>query len=253
VSLSDVASKGGRPRALLIDLLLPPETEPRWAREVATGARREIRRWGGDLVGGDTKPSGSRAVVGTILAEADARRLAPRSGAKPGDVLVVTGTVGRGGAAASRLEKGPPTAAALRALLDVEPRLAEGRALIAFARAMLDTSDGAAESARLLAQASRVRVELDRDRLPADPALARIRPDSRRESALFYGGDYELLAAVPPSRADAAIRAVTRVGGTATVVGRVTAGRGAFLRRGTDLVPMPPAGWDPFVWARGRV
>ncbi|MCI4327925.1 MAG: thiamine-phosphate kinase [Thermoplasmata archaeon] len=253
VSLSDVASKGGRPIGLLLDLLLPPETEPQWAREVVTGARREIRRWGGELVGGDTKPSGSRTVVGTILAEADPRRLAPRTAARPGDALLLTGTAGRGGAAASRLARGPPTASALRRLLAVEPRVAEGRALIEFAHAMLDTSDGVAESARLLSQASRARVEVDRDRLPADPALARIRPESRREAALFYGGDYELLAAVPPARVGAAMRAVARVGGTATVVGRVRAGRGAFLQRGRKVVPMPPAGWDPFVWARDRV
>jgi thiamine-monophosphate kinase len=249
VSLSDVASKGGRPLALVLDLLLPPATPATWAQAVATGARREMRRWGADLVGGDTKPSAMRAVIGTVLADADRRRLAPRSGARPGDVVLLTGTAGRGGAAAARLRAGPPSPATLQRLLRVEPRLAEGRALARFARAMLDTSDGVAESARLLSEASGVRVELDLARIPADPSLASIPTAREREAALFFGGDYELLACVPAPQAAAALRAVADTGGVATAVGRVGAGRGAFLRRGETSVPMPRSGWDPFVSA----
>jgi len=252
VNLSDVASKGGRPLGLLLDLLLPPATTARWARAVVEGARREMRRWGADLVGGDTKPSAARAVVGTILAEAEPDRLAPRSGARPGDALLVTGTVGRGGAAAARLGRGRIEKSALEALLTVDPRLLEGRALVRFADAMLDTSDGIAESARLLASATGVGVVLARDLLPDDPAVRRL-PAHRREAALFFGGDYELLASVPAPRATAAIRAVDRIGGTATLVGLVERGRGAFLRRGNSVGAMPRAGWDPFRWADSRV
>jgi thiamine-monophosphate kinase len=253
VSLSDVAAKGGRPVALLLDLLIPPDTPPAWARAVARGAREEMRRWGAGLVGGDTKPSATRAVVGSILAESAGTRFAPRSGARVGDDLLLTGTAGRGGAAAARLGRGAPTASTVRALLAVEPRLAEGQALVRFADAMLDTSDGLAESARLLAQASGVRLEVDLSQVPVDPAIDRIRSRAGREAALFFGGDYELLAAVPPNRTPAAIRAVERGGGRATVIGRVDRGRGAFLRRGASIVAMPSPGWDPFVWAGRRV
>jgi thiamine-monophosphate kinase len=253
VSLSDVAAKGGNPLALLLDLLVPPDTDPRWARSVILGARREIRRWGADLVGGDTKPAGGRVVVGTVLAEADGRRLAPRSGARVGDAVVLTGTAGRGGAAAARLGSHGPTPAILRALLRVEPRIAEGRALVRFAHAMLDTSDGVAESARLLSEASGVRVELDLAKIPRHPALATVRGGDAREAAVFYGGDYELIAAIPADRVSAALRSVRAAGGTVTVVGAVGPGQGAFLRRGESAVPMPRAGWDPFAAARGRV
>ena len=245
-SLSDVASKGGRPVALLIDLLLPPSTAPQWARDVVGGAREEIRTWGGELVGGDTKPSATRTVVGTVLAEGDGRHLAPRSGARPGDVLLTTGVVGRGGAAARALAARGPTGSTLRGLLRIEPRLFEGRVLARYAHAMVDTSDGLAEAARLLADASGVRLEFDLGRLPFHPAVAALRRPSERESAAFYGGDYELLAAVPARSAAAAVRAVRRVGGTATSIGTVRRGRGAFLLgRGTSR-PMPAAGWNPF-------
>jgi len=252
VNLSDVAAKGGRPLGLLPDLLLSPATPARSARDVVESARREMRRWGADLVGGDTKPSAARAVVGTILAEAEPGRLAPRTGARPGDALLVTGTVGRGGAAAARLGRGRVETSTLEGLLTIDPRLREGRVLVRFAHAMLDTSDGIAESARLLALASGVRVVVDRELLPDDPAVRRL-PVDRREAALFFGGDYELLASVPAPRAAAAIRAVERVGGTATLVGRVERGRGAFLRRGNAVGAMPRAGWDPFRWAAARV
>jgi thiamine-monophosphate kinase len=252
VSLSDIAAKGGRPLALLLDLLLPPDDSAAWAERVTQGAREEMRRWGADLVGGDTKPGASRAVVSTVLGDGDDRRLVPRSGARPDDVLIHTGTVGRGGAAADRLGRGRPDGATLRALLTVEPRLFEGRVLARSAHAMLDTSDGIAEAARLLAEASHARVILDWEFLPLADGLARIPPGSRREAAVFFGGDYELLAAVPAARAPVALRAVERVGGRATVVGAVTRGRGAWLRRGGALTPLPAGGWDPFAWALSR-
>ncbi|MCI4322234.1 MAG: thiamine-phosphate kinase [Thermoplasmata archaeon] len=253
VSLSDVAAKGGRPIALLLDLLLPPQTPPSWADAVAAGARAEIRQWGGELVGGDTKPSATRSVVGTVLAEGDPRHLVPRSGARAGDVLVTTGTVGRGGILAAALHRGRPTPSLRRQLLRVEPRLFEGRVLVRFAHAMLDTSDGLGESARLLSEASRVRIEVDFDRLPLAPGLRAIPAGAARDSAVFYGGDYELLAAVPAARVAAAIRAVRRVGGLVSVVGEVKRGKGAYLRRNRELRPMPGAGWRPFETALARV
>jgi thiamine-monophosphate kinase len=252
VSLSDLAAKGGRPLALLLDLLVPADDTSAWAEAVTRGALQEIHDWGGELVGGDTKPSPTRTVVGTILGDGDDRRLAPRSGARPDDVLVHTGTVGRGGAAAARLGRRRPDAATLRALLAVQPRLFEGRALVRYARAMLDTSDGLGESARLLSEASRVRVVLDQDFLPLAAGIARIPKGARRDAAIWFGGDYELFAAVPAAKAPAALRAVEQVGGTATVVGAVTRGRGVWLRRGGTLVPLPAGGWDPFRWALGH-
>ena len=112
VSLSDIAAKGGRtarapPR---------PPPAPRHDRSAgpgrsSVGAGAEVRRWGADLVGGDTKPAGGRAIVGTVLAEADARRLAPR-GPGPGGDLLVTGTGGagrsRGGAVSNSTARPPP-------------------------------------------------------------------------------------------------------------------------------------------------
>ncbi|HTT26159.1 MAG TPA: thiamine-phosphate kinase [Thermoplasmata archaeon] len=246
-SLSDLASKGGTPRAALLDLLIPPSTPIRWAQEVVAGAESAARRFDFHVVGGDTKRTPSRSVVGTVLGTAPSGPLPGRDGARPGDVLVATGVVGHGGALGrGLLERRRPTARELARLLEIRPRLAEGRALRPFARAMLDTSDGLADAARRLARASGVRVVVDVDSLRVDPELADVAPPARRWQLALFGGDYELLASVAARDARAAVREVERAGGRARVIGRVVRGRGARLRDGGRLRPMPPAGWDPF-------
>ncbi len=252
VSLSDLAAKGAEPAGVLLALIVPPGTPARWGREVVVGAEREAARFGAHVVGGDTKPGPARTIVSTVLGWGRGDRLAPRAGARPGDAIVTTGTVGRGGLAYLRSVTGPRRAA-LAELLRVDPRVREGLALARFAHAMLDTSDGLAESSRLLADASRARVVVDEGRLPLARGLRAAAPSDRaRRRLAFFGGDYELLAAVPPRAVAPAIRAVRAVGGRLTVVGRVAPGRGARLRTARSLLPMPASGWRPFERTRGR-
>jgi len=248
VSLSDLAAKGAEPAALLLAIVLPPGTPQRWAEAVAEGAERTAARFGMTLVGGDTKPGPVRTVVSSVVGWAREDALAPRSGARPGDLLATTGHVGRGGVAAARLGRTKrPDRRAISAMLEVHPRVAEGAALVRWAHAMIDTSDGVADAARLLADASGVRIEVDEDRLPLIPSLRKTDLSSaERRRRAFYGGDYELLLAVPSRAFPAAERAVRRVGGRLSLIGRVTRGRGAWLWSGGRVRPMPPAGWRPF-------
>jgi thiamine-monophosphate kinase len=245
VSLSDLASKGAETAGLLLAVLAPPGTPASWARSVVLGAERATARAGAHVVGGDTKPSPVRTVVGTAIGWADPRHLPPRRGARAGDVLVTTGTVGGGGGWADALERRGPTAEVLAGLLRVTPRLAAGRALARVAHAMLDTSDGIAEGCRLLSAASQVRVVLEEPLLPLDPRVRRL-PEERRRGAAFFGGDYELLATVPARRWPAAERAVRATGTPIARVGRVERGRGAVLLTASGRRPMPLPGWQPF-------
>ena len=248
VSLSDLAAKGAEPTALLLAIIVPVGTPQAWAEGVTRGAQRMSEQFGMALVGGDTKPGPVRTVVSSVVGWAPARTLAPRSGARPGDLLATTGTVGRGGAAAARiLGSARPDRAALVEMLDVRPRVREGIALAQYAHAMLDTSDGVAEAARLLASASSVRVEVDWDRLPLAPALLLPRISSaERKRRAFYGGDYELLLTLSARHLRAAERLVEGIGGMVTVIGRVKRGHGAWLVGRRGPVPMPPSGWRPF-------
>jgi thiamine-monophosphate kinase len=248
VSLSDVAAKGATPDAILLALVLPVGTPRAWAEAVVRGAERFGARFGAHVVGGDTKPGPVRAVVSTVLGWGRAAHLAPRTAARPGDVLVTTGEVGRGGLAAARLAAGGASRRrAVVDLLDVRPRVREGIALAPFAHALIDTSDGIAEAARLLARASRVRLVVEESRLPLARGIARVaRTPSRRRAVAFYGGDYELLAAIPPASARRAAAAVRRAGGRLTRVGRVERGRAAWLECDGHQRPMPEPGWQPF-------
>jgi thiamine-monophosphate kinase len=238
VNLSDIAAKGGRPAAVLIDLLAPPGTPERWARAVLLGAERMAARFGCHVVGGDTKPSPTRSVVGVSVGWAGPRPLPARSRARPGDWVVTTGYVGFGGAHRSDIT----------ASLRVVPRVLEGQALGRFAHAMTDTSDGVADAAHLVAEASRSRIILQVDLLRLHPRLRRVGgPLSQRLRAAFYGGDYELFATLEPTRLLRARAALRRLGCPLTVIGRVEEGRGAWLERSGRLWPLPLAGWRHFV------
>jgi thiamine-monophosphate kinase len=248
VSLSDLAAKGAEPAALLLAIVVPPGTPQAWAEAVTRGAQQTAGRFGMRLVGGDTKPGPVRTVVSSVVGWAREGSLAPRTRARPGDLVATTGSVGRGGVAAARLGRTRrPDRWALSAMLDVRPRVAEGAVLVRWAHAMLDTSDGLAEASRLLSEASHVRVEVDEDRLPLTAALrdSSLSPAERRRRA-FYGGDYELLLTLPPGAFPTAERAVRRSGGRLTAIGRVVRGQGAWLQSGGRVRPMPPAGWRPF-------
>ena len=237
VNLSDIAAKGGRPAAMLIDLLAPPGTPARWAQSVLLGAERMAARFGCHVVGGDTKPSPTRTVVGVSVGWIGRGPIPARSGAQPGDLVVTTGYVGFGGAYRT------DTTGSLR----VVPRIAEGRVMGPVVHAMTDTSDGIADAAHLVAEASRCKIVLRAEALPLHPRLRRRGwTFSRQIRTAFYGGDYELFATVAPSRFAGVRAMLRRIGCRLSVIGVVEKGRGAWLEHGGRRRPLPLAGWRHF-------
>lgn len=247
VNLSDLASKGGRPEAFLLDLLVPPGSPESWARSFVLGARSALRPHGVSLSGGDTKPSATRAAVGVAVGWAASKSLPARSGARAGDRIVVTGTVGRGGAAYLALRNAGRGGPVRPSPLAVRARVREGAALAPFAHAMIDTSDGLFESAHLVAEASGAALVLERALVPIAPELALLGPsEARRWELAGFGGDYELLAAVAADQVRAAQHAVARTGTALTEVGFVERGRGAWVLEYGRRRPLGRSGWDPF-------
>jgi thiamine-monophosphate kinase len=237
VNLSDIAAKGGRPAAMLVDLLVPPGTPMAWAQSVLLGAEQMAARFGCHVVGGDTKPSPTRTVVGVSVGWIARGPIPTRSGATPGDVVVTTGFTGFGGAFRHDLTGS----------MRVVPRILEGQALRPIAHAMIDTSDGVADAAHLVAGASRSKIVLVAERLPIHPRLRqRHRSLAQQIRAAFYGGDYELLATLSPSGLSRARSALRRIGNSLTVIGRVERGRGAWIELAGRERPLPRAGWQHF-------
>jgi len=174
-----------------------------------------------------------------------------RSGASPGDLLFVSGTVGDSAAGLavlqSRLYVDDAVGRALVARHEYPtPRVALGLALRDVASACIDVSDGLAADASRLAAASGCGLTLDLDALPLSSSLRAAASESAaREFALQGGEDYELVFAVPEARADALAAATSALGDIACI-GQLDAAPGLRLRSRTRISPANPGGWDHF-------
>lgn len=230
VNLSDLAAMGAVPGRALVSVALLPEQAP-IVEAMYEGIGELGRLTGTRVVGGDTVRSSGPLVVNiALIGEARPGLLLRRAAAMPGDLLVVTGSVGASAAGLSLLQEGDPqrlaapeAAKLLKAHHRPWPRLDAGRNLSALGlHCAIDISDGVASEAWHLARASGVAIEVDVDRLPLEPAAVAMLGEARaRQLALSGGEDYELLFTVPESRAPEVIAALEEAD-TAAVVGRVT-------------------------------
>jgi thiamine-monophosphate kinase len=233
VNLSDLAAMGAAPGRALISVAMLPE-QAGLVGEMYEGLSELARLTGTRVVGGDTvRTSGPLVVNVALIGEADPGRLLRRDGAAPGDLLLVTGSVGGSAAglelllAGDRERLGRPEAASLLAAHHRPvPRLAAGLAIAALGlRCAIDVSDGVASEAGHLARAGGVAIELDPDRLPLDPgAVALLGEDRARRLALSGGEDYQLLFTAPEERLAEVAATLAALGpeNRVSVVGRVT-------------------------------
>ncbi len=243
VNVSDVAAMGGAPRFVLASGGAPdPEITLRCMR----GVMEACEAFGVYPLGGDTTRAGSLTVDVAILGELDAPPVL-RSGARPGDLLAVTGELGASAAGLLALESGVSGPERLaRKHLRPEPRVEVGRAAARLgARAMIDLSDGLASDAHRLCERSGVGCRVDLDLLPvAEDARGFLASLGREPEILAVTGgeDYELLISAPEPVIEALAESVTV---PVTTVGEVTEGSGVVFVRGGEAVE-GLSGWDHF-------
>jgi thiamine-monophosphate kinase len=206
VNLSDLAASGADPRGLIVSLGLPGETELADVLDLYEG----LAETGVPVLGGDT--TAAPQVVLSVTALGPSKRVPGRAGARPGDLLVLTGPLGAAGAAFRRERFVRPPL-----------RIAEGRRLARHAHALLDVSDGIARDAGHVAARSGCRLVVELDRVP----LA----NGAELTDLGFGEDYELLAAVVDPRGF-------------PVVGRCEEGDGVLLLHRGEPFELP--GWEHF-------
>ena len=233
VNLSDLAAMGAQPAWATLALTLPSADEA-WLEGFAAGLAALARRHGVTLVGGDTT-RGPLTVSIQIMGFVPRGGALLRSGARAGDLLAVTGTLGDAGAGLALAQAGGDAraatadAAALELLRRFEyptPRVEMGLAARGIATAAMDLSDGIAGDLVKFAAASGLAAHVDVDRLPLSAALgSRESAALARDRALCAGDDYELMFAVPAARAAALAAAAEALELRLTVIGSFAPGR----------------------------
>lgn len=246
VNLSDLAAMGAEPAWALLSLSLPA-SDTAWLAAFAEGLYALAGRHDVAVVGGDTV-RGPRVVTITALGFVEPALALRRDGARPGDLLYVSGWPGEAAAGLELLRSGvgPSDDPLVRRCRYAEPRVALGRALRGRASAAMDVSDGLLGDLAKLCAASGVSAMIDLECLPVSGALARRHPAAECERLVLSGGDdYELLFTLPAA-AEAEIESIASSGIPLHRIGRIEAGSGVQGRRGGRPVDMPVVGYDHF-------
>jgi thiamine-monophosphate kinase len=250
VNLSDVAAMGGRPLHALVGLALPGSIEADWLRAFMGGFRSAAREAGVALVGGDL--SGAEKVLISVTVTGRAPYAVKRSGARPGDAIFVSGTLGDAAGGLRLVEKGGSRGVVkavrplLKAFLDPSPRLELGAYLAErrLASAMIDLSDGLSVDLAHICAESGVGAEVEAERVPISAALDCLARDPLA-MALDGGEDYELLFTVRPGKA-AAVEALAPKFGL-TRIGTVRPGRRiTLIGPGKKKRPLRARGFEHF-------
>ncbi len=238
-NLSDLAAKGARARGYLLGLALPDDWKKDWIERFCNGLAADQASFDVPLLGGDTIRSGNGLQISiTAIGEVSAGKTVRRSGARPGDVLFVSGTIGDSAAGLkARLDpefcrKSFLTEDESRHILDryllPRPRSTLADPLSRYASAAMDVSDGLLSDCAHLAAASHVDLRLDLDLVPLSNALLKVRKNA---PALFVeclngGDDYEIIACVPPDLAADFCRAVEKLDVPLSKIGSAESGVG---------------------------
>jgi len=205
-AMSDIAAMGGRPVAALVTLALPQDLRVAYAQALYRGIVAAVEGAGAAIVGGDTTASPQGIVLDFSVIGEVVGRAVMRSGARPGDVLAYTGTLGARGAGLHALLHGIDAPDLTAAYLRPEARIAAGQWLQSRpgVHAMMDISDGLLPDARHIAEASRVGIDVAARKLPSDARLAAYWAAQGEDCAmrrLCSGEEYELLVALGPTEA----------------------------------------------------
>jgi len=254
VNLSDVAAMGAAPRLALLSMALPSTLPLADYDGIADGLARLAAAHRLHVVGGNlTRSPGPLIVDVTVIGTVKRRQALTRAGARSGDEIYVSGTVGSAAAGLALLERRTAenrdqAAASASALVErylrPQPRVRLGLMLSRnrAASACIDLSDGLADGLHRIADASGVGMTIDADALPIDPA-ARALFDTRGgdaiDAAVCGGDDYELLFTMRPRTRRRLIAAERHGGAPLTRIGRCTADRAVVLQRGAVAVPVP--------------
>ena len=241
VNLSDIAAMGAEPAGVLIAAGLPPEADLYFIDELFSGFGDCASYYGTRILGGDTDSHQELTITGTALGFVEKDRVIRRKGAREGDLLCTTGTLGGAGGGLLAWQEGRLDSPFIEKLLEPEPRLAEGRALAGsgVVTAMMDNSDGLALSLSDLAGVSQVGFVVEEDALPIAPGLSEaVGKRAAQELVMSAGGDFELVFTVRREDLEEA-RGACKL----TVIGEVV-NEGIWIEKDGERKPIAAKGYE---------
>jgi thiamine-monophosphate kinase len=248
VNYSDIAAMGAHPIGILISLGLPKDLESERLDALIQGVMDCSESVGAELLGGDTKEACEITIAGTSLGTVGKRSILLRKGARPGDLVGITGSLGLAAAGYHSVTKGLHLKKAEKTILEPRPRIKEGEILSSSGQvtSCMDISDGLASSIYTLAEASQVSFELQHASITVDDEVrvaAAAAGLDVNELVLYYGGDYQLLFTFKPQGLD---RLQEQLGKELTVIGRVTPPGENLLVNGARVIKLDNRGYEHF-------
>jgi len=243
MNVSDVAAMGATPIGFLFSIGVPRDFEMEYLEGISRGIAKASEFYRTPIISADTNEACDLIIDGIVLGKT--KRLLTRSGAKIGDLICVTGDIGRALAGLKvyfeSLEVGERTRKVLyEKLLEPKARIKEGQVLSKYANATIDISDGMSKELHLIAKMSGVKILIDSEKLPIREEVfevAELLGLDPVEIALASGEEFELIFTIPEEHLD-------KLDFDFMVIGRVEEGEGVCLRRDGKIKKMPILGWE---------
>ena len=252
VNLSDLAAKGGTPIGIVCSYGLPKTTSEQFLIQLTKGANACAVQYKTTIVGGDTKESTEVTLCGTAFGTVKKNEFMPRKGAQPGDIIAVTGSLGKAGLGYYMLKKNPAEKKLSKGILEPRPRLTEGRLLarLHIVNSSMDLSDGLSSSLYQLQDLNDVGFEIEKNNLPLTKGLNRQFQKTHGVDpytvALHFGGDYELLITLQLKNFNKTKQTLQRHGILLTAIGLVTEKKKILLIENGKKKPLPNKGYEHF-------
>jgi len=254
MNINDLASKGVKPLAVLASLGLPRGLSAEDVKEIGRGLNAGAREYGSYVIGGDTNESSDLIIDCVAFGTVNRRYFVGRDGAKPGDIVAVTGFFGNTSCGFKILLDGfyapkELKEKLLKSIYEPKAKVNEGVALSRsrYVTASIDSSDGLAWSLHEISKASGVGFLIeDLHASPEAKAFARIHGLDLIDLCLYGGEEYELIVTVKPEKWFEAESLIAGLGSSLMRIGVVTEERSIRLSLNGELIPIEPRGWEHF-------
>ncbi|KXA98424.1 hypothetical protein AKJ37_00080 [candidate division MSBL1 archaeon SCGC-AAA259I09] len=254
INLSDIAAMGANPMGLVYSLGIPKSKDVEYVSELLKGMNSAAQKYGTSIVGGDLNEGKEIIISGTAFGRSEEDELLLRSGAKPGDIIGITGELGNAAAAVKALTKGIPLedkGQLEESFLEPTARVKEGRLLSKSGKvtSAIDISDGLATTLWQISRASEVGIVVDFEKIPiseATEAFAKEEDVNLDDLVLFGGEDFELLFTVDSEAWEDLKDSFRKLDTKISKIGKIQSEKGVYLHRGENLEKFPDRGYEHF-------